>query len=71
MHRERPDLVGVGGARLAVDPAEQRLDAVAVGRVDEEVDEDRDAPAGFLQVAVDRVRRRNRSVLRRFSATTE
>ena len=55
MHRERADLVGVGLARLAIDPAQQRADARLVVRIGEEVDEQRDAAARLVQVPVDRV----------------
>ena len=55
MHRERADLVGVGLPRLAIDPAEQRVEPGLVVRIGEEVDEQRDAAARLVQVPVDRV----------------
>ena len=55
VHGERADLVGVGLPRLAVDPAQQRAERRLVVRIGEEVDEQRDAAARLVQVAVDRV----------------
>ena len=55
VHGECADLVGVGLPRLPIDPAQQRRDAVLVVGIGEEVDEQRDAAARLLDVAIDGV----------------
>ena len=50
MHGVGADLVGVGVSRLAVDPAEQRTQSAFISRIDEKVDEKRDATARFMEI---------------------
>src|SRR6187200_2254261 len=45
MQRERANLVGVGLPRLPIDPAQQRLDALLIVWIAEEIDEERDPAA--------------------------
>ena len=49
------NLVRVFRARLAVDPAQQRLQPALVVGIDEEVDDLRHASLRFAQVAIDRI----------------
>jgi len=55
MQCERANLVGVGGARLAIDPAQQSDQCYRIIRCGQPVHDDRDAASGLLEVAVDHV----------------
>ena len=52
VRRVAADLVGAGLARFGIDPAKQRLESDLVVRVGEKIDEQRDAAARLLRVAI-------------------